>query len=167
MLYEIAVIVSASVAASLTMATLWSRRETWVRGAAVALFMAAVMSAAAPAFFALSHPAPLMAVEMVTPGKYAVLSMKMIRHQGIYLWIDKAEADYPLYTVLPWDDRLAEKLQELQRDAKRSGQPFGMKVPKYEFSWEKRQPPMFYPAPQAVLPIPKEPLEPEIYERGA
>lgn len=168
MLYEFAALVSASMAGSLTLTTIWSRRETWVRGAAVALFMSAIMSAYAPAFFALSHPAPLQAVEMVTPGKYSVLGMKMIRDQGIYLWIDKAEgADHPLYTVLPWDDRLAEKLQELQRGAKRNGQPFGMDIPKYEFSWEDREPPMFYPAPQAVVPLPKPALEPEIYERGA
>ena len=127
MLYEIAALVSASMAASLALTTIWSRRETWVRGAAVALFMSAIMSAYAPAFFALSHPAPLQAVEMVTPGKYSVLGMKMIRDQGIYLWIDKEEgADHPLYTVLPWNDRLAEKLQELQRGANMNKQPFGM-----------------------------------------
>lgn len=167
MLYEIAALVSASLAASLALTTIWSRRETWVRGAAVALFMSAIMSAYAPAFFALSHPAPLQAVEMVTPGKYSVLGMKMIRDQGIYLWIDKAESDHPLYTVLPWSDRMAEKLQELQRQAKRRGAPFGMEVPKYEFSWETREPPMFYPAPQPQAPLPKPALEPEIYERGA
>lgn len=167
MLYEIAVLVSASLAGFLAVTTIWSRRETWVRGAAVALFMVAVLAASGPAFFALSHPAPLQAVELVTPGKYSVLGLKMIRYQGIYLWIDKETgADHPLYVVLPWDDRVAEKLQELQRGARRD-RPFSMEVPKYKFSWEKRESPMFYPAPQPVVPLPKEPLAPEIYERGA
>ena len=168
MLYEIAVLVSAALAGSLAVATIWSRKETWVRGAAVALFVVAILAASGPAFFALSHPAPLQAVELVTPGKYSVLGLKMIRYQGIYLWIDKqAGADHPLYVVLLWDDRVAEKLQDLQRGARRRGQPFSMEVPKYEFSWEKRESPMFYPAPQPVVPLPKEPLEPEIYERDA
>lgn len=168
MIYEAAVLVAGLLAGSLAVATIWSRKETWMRGAAVAVFLAAIPAVSAPAFFALSHPAPLQAVEMVTPGKYSVLSMKLIRHQGIYLWIDKAEgADHPLYVVLPWDDRTAEQLQELQRGAKRRGQPFGMLVPQYEFSWERRKPPMFYEAPQPIIPIPKESQEPEHYEREA
>jgi hypothetical protein len=152
--------------AALTTATIWSRRSTWVRGAAVAGLFTVVPAIVGTGLFALSHPVPYHPVFM-PGGKYIVLSAKLMQDEAIYLWLDFGK-DHPRYTALPWDKETAQQLQELMRK-RQAGKIPGIEgeFPPFEWSWD-RNPPQFHPLPQPVIPIPKlrndDPLR---YERGA
>lgn len=145
-------------------ATIWSRKNTWVRGAALAGFFAMAPIIGGAVVFALSNPAPFV---LAPGGEYRVLGVKMVQDEAIYVWLDFG-ADHPRYFALPWSNKTADQLQKLLDQQRRKQIPgFKMKIP-YEHSWD-RHPPQFYPLPQPVIPIPKrhQQEQPYRYERGA
>lgn len=141
-------------AAVLTTATIWSRRETWVRGAALAGFFVLAPVTGGAVLYALSHPAPYYPAITAPGGEYTVLGVKMVQDEAIYIWLDFG-SDHPRYFALPWNNETANRLQEML-DAQRRGQipGFKMSIP-YEHSWD-RNPPQFHPLPQPIIPIPKQ-----------
>jgi hypothetical protein len=135
-----------------------------VRGAAVAGLLVLAPVTAGIGMFALSHPG----LQYLMPGgKYTVLGMKLVQDQGIYLYLDFGQG-HPRSLVLPWNQDMADQLQELGRK-QQGGRIPGIEgeFPPFEWSWD-RNPPQFHPLPQPIIPIPKERNEePERYEREA
>ncbi len=166
MLYEALAILAVALGASLASATIWSRKNSWVRGAAVAGWLALMPLVVGSAFFSLGHPAPWVQAVNVPGGKYMVLGVKMVQDVAIYVWIDFG-AEHPRYFALPWDNATADDLQGLLDRQRRGGGDFEMEIP-YEWSLDQN-PPQFHPLPQPQM-VPNKPLEetePERYERSA
>lgn len=130
--------------------TIWSRWQSPVRFASVLLAILATPAIAAASFEALSYPRPLWAMWDMS-GEYRVLGAKLVQDSGIYLYVEITDEIEPRSVVLPWNNEQAKKLQDLMDDPTSGGQ-FMMK---YEFSWEKRDPPQFYPPPQPPVLPPK------------
>ena len=123
--------------------TIWSRRQSPMRPAAVVLAIASTPLIAAASFEALSYPRPLWAMWDMQ-GEYRVLGAKLVQNSGIYLYVEMADATEPRSVVLPWNTEQARKVQDLMDEPQTGGQ-FMMK---YEFSWETRDAPQFYAPPQ-------------------
>ena len=111
MMFEILALVGVVMLLGLTVATIWSRKNTWVRGAAVAIFMAAVPVIVGVGFSALSHPAPYQ-LSIVPDGKYRVRGVKLVQDKAIYLLLD-FDQDAPRYFSFPWSNKLADKIQRM------------------------------------------------------
>lgn len=166
MLYETLAILAVGLGAALASATIWSRKNTWVRSAAVASWLALLPLVTGTTFFSLGNPAPWVQTINVPGGNYLVLGVKMVQDVAIYVWLDFG-ADHPRYFALPWNNETADKMQEML-DAQRRGEipGFKMNIP-YEWSWDDN-PMQFHPLPQPkMLPDKLEPPEPQRYERSA
>ncbi|OYD80760.1 MULTISPECIES: hypothetical protein [Azospirillum] len=77
-----------------------------------------------------------------------VLSATLVENEAIYLTLLWEQA--PNLYRLPWDRRMAEQLQEAQREAQRNGTNPMMRLP-FERSWDDREP-RFYAQPQPKMP---------------
>lgn len=77
-----------------------------------------------------------------------VLSSTVVENEAIYLTL-LWQQEPNLYR-LPWDRRMAEQLQEAQREAQRNGTQPMMRLP-FERSWDDREP-RFYALPQPKMP---------------
>ncbi|MBP2313828.1 hypothetical protein [Azospirillum soli] len=77
-----------------------------------------------------------------------VLSSTVVENEAIYLTL-LWQQEPNLYR-LPWDRRMAEQLQEAQREAQRNGTQPMMRLP-FERSWDDREP-RFYAQPQPKMP---------------
>ena len=127
--------------ASLAWLAIWSRRADRMRHAAVGLFILGLPLLAAAGLESLSWSRPLWAMWSLS-GEYRVLGAKMIEGVGIYAYVDTDGE--PRAVELPWDNRTAERLQELFDDPANGGQA----MMRFEFSWDLERPPTFYPLPQ-------------------
>ena len=106
---------------ALTSFTVWSRKETWMRVAAVLVFLGMTPALAGVSFFSLSHPRPV--TEYSVPCMDCrVLSMYMRQDMAIWLWLETA--DGPRYWVLPWDNELANNLQGAADQEEGDGTPY-------------------------------------------
>lgn len=131
---------------------IWSRRETSVRGAAVAGLLVAAPVVVASLSLSLGWPVPLIAGLNAPPGDWQVIGSKMVVGEGIYVLLDTG--DVPRHYRLPWDKNMSDKLQGLL-DGQQNGErgDLRLKMPPFEFSWSKKKPPEFYALPQPkVLP---------------
>lgn len=120
MLFEILALLSVIMLIGLTGAVIWSRKNTWVRGAAVFMFVAILPVITGASFFALSHPAPYR-LSIIPDGKYRVHGVKLVQDKAIYLLLDFGQ-DAPRYFVFPWSNKLADKIQRMMNQQRgRSG----------------------------------------------
>jgi len=143
---------------------IWSRRETKVRWLSVAGFIMAAPVIVVALSFTLGWPVPLIAGLNAPPGDWQVLGSKMIAGDGIYLLLDSG--DTPRHYKLPWDKKMSDKLQELL-DGQQNGEKgdLRMKMPPFEFSWSRKNPPEFYAMPQPkVLPDKPRQAEPKRFK---
>jgi hypothetical protein len=167
MLFELSGLLALTIAVGLTTATIWSRRQTAMRGAALAAFLALAPAIVGVGFFAMSHPAPWLQTITVPGGKYTVLGVKMVQDVAIYVWLDFG-AEHPRYFALPWSNATADKMQDLLDQQKRGEIPgFRLDIP-YEKSLDMN-PPQFLPLPQPKMVPDKPPQQqaPPVYERSA
>lgn len=122
MLFEIMALLVVAMLLGLAGATIWSRKNTWVRGAAVLVFIATLPAIAATGFFALSYPSPYQ-MSIIPEGKYRVRGVKLVQDKAIYLLLDFGQ-DAPRYFSFPWSNKLADEIQRMmnrQRQRGRSG----------------------------------------------
>lgn len=125
---------------------IWSRWADRGRWAAVGLFVLGLPLLAAASLESLSWSRPIWAMWQLN-GDYRVLGAKMVKDEAIYLFVD--QDGEPRSVRLPWDDRQAERLQDLFADPNNGGQA----MMKFEWSWDIERPPNFYPLPQPpVMP---------------
>ena len=134
--------------AALALIAIWSRRADRMRHAALGLFIIGLPLLAAAGLESLSWSRPLWAMWNLN-GDFRVLGAKMIEGVGIYAYVDTDGE--PRAVELPWDNRTAERLQELFDDPANGGQA----MMRFEFSWDT-SPPQFYPIPQPPALPPKD-----------
>lgn len=100
----------------------------------------------------LGRPRPMDAawIERARAEEVAVLGADMVEGQSIALMVKvPGEAEPRLY-ALPWNQKMAEQLQNAMRDAREEGGGMAMRMP-FERSWDKDEP-RFYALPQPKLP---------------
>lgn len=119
MLFEILTLLSVVMLLGLAVATIWSRKNTWVRGAAVLAFLAGVPVVAGTGFFALSYPASYR-LSIIPDGKYRVRGVKLIQDKAIYLLLDFGQ-DAPRYFAFPWSNKLADEIQRIMNRQRHEG----------------------------------------------
>lgn len=124
---------------------IWSRGLSRARGLSVAACLVFSPVSAVALGFSLGWPLPLLAAPA---GEYRVLGVKMIVSKGIYVLLDFSDGE-PRYYWVRWSRQAAEELQKAMESQESDG--VEMKIPPFEWSWERR--PSFHPLPQPkVLP---------------
>jgi len=153
--------------ALLTWATIWSRRETWVRLASVLGFFIVLVGLGPASMEGLGFHRPMWAAwRLEEKSELLILSFKLIRNVGIFLYIDAGPGE-PRAISLPWSDEEAERMQKARRGNQRNGDKSGRIILRFNRSLDTNER-QYHPLPQPVVPLPKpEPIEePTIYERG-
>ena len=143
----------------------WSRRDTWGRPAAVAMFLIGIPAVAGAGIESLGWHKPLKLAWDLGSGDHRVLAAKMVQDRGIYLYVDDPERIEPRPILLPWDNEAADRIQKLMNEATSESQ--GQFMMRYEPSLDVRAP-QFHPLPQppALPPKPRPELGLE-FEQGA
>ena len=123
-------------------------RKVTALGLAVALLPMGYL-----AFSELLGRAKPMALEwwLAEAAEATVLGSLLHEHESIHLWLLLDDADEPRSFVLPWDQVLAEALQEALEQAEENGTGVRMRLP-FERSWDRREP-QVYALPQPALPM--------------
>jgi hypothetical protein len=129
--------------AGLATATVWSRRELRIRAFAVFLFLLALPLSFGSGIVALGWPTPYRQHITINAGTYSVLAVKMIAGKAIYVLLD-SDTGVPRYFALPWDRKMADKLQQMLLDPKNKN-GMQMKVPDGGHGSWSTNPPQFYP----------------------
>lgn len=126
----------------------WARHR-WARAVILLLFALLLPAAYAAPAALLGRAKPVTLEWLGANVKEAqVLSATMVENDAIYLTLLWKEA--PNLYRLPWDRKMAEQLQEAQREARRNGTHPMMRLP-FERSWDNREP-RFYATPQPKMP---------------
>ena len=108
----------ALVGAALASIAVWSRRRAMWKAAAVGLLAALVVIGYFSYSMLLSRPKALSPdMEGVTGAR--VLSAALREDEAIYLWLSIEGT--PRFYALPWDQALAQRLQSVMRETRRSG----------------------------------------------
>ena len=136
--------------------TVWSRRDSWVRPAAVVLLLFGMPAIAIAGLQSLGHHRPMSLIWEITSGEYRVLAVKMVQDEAIYIYLD-ADRSEPWPVQLPWDNETAKRIQELQEGA--DGDAQGQFMFRYEPSLNTNAM-QFHPLPQPQLMPQKPPEEP-------
>lgn len=143
---------------------IWSRRDTWGRSAAMALFLGGVPLVAAAGVESLGWHKPLFLAWDLEPGDYRVLAVKMVQDRAIYLYLDDPGRMEPRPIVMPWSNDAANRIQKLVDEAGPENQ--GQFMMRYERSLDV-QGPQFHPLPQPpALPPKPEPEQVPHFEQG-
>ena len=108
----------ATITALLASIAIWAPRSTFPRATAIVLTMLFVPLAYLTILELLSKPKP-MNYELYTDNveEAEVLGVSLDEGHAIYMWIRLDGVIEPRYYVLPWRQKLAEKLQTLIDDA--------------------------------------------------
>lgn len=146
-------LVIAALFAALSWLAIWSRRADRMRHAAIGLFLLGLPVLAGAALESLSWSRPLWAMWNLS-GDHRILGAKMIEGEAIYAYVDTDGE--PRSIRLPWDNKTAERLQELFDDPANQGQA----MMNFEFSWDIERPPNFFPLPQPPALPPKDAQSP-------
>lgn len=146
--YMAAALMGAALAAT---AVRWTA-SGWARVAISALFLGLLGVGLMGGLDLLGRPRPMDAawIERARAEEVAVLGADMVEGQSIALMVKvPGEAEPRLY-ALPWNQKMAEQLQNAMRDAREEGGGMAMRMP-FERSWDKDEP-RFYALPQPKLP---------------
>jgi hypothetical protein len=138
---------------------IWSRRATPARHVSMAVLLLGFVAVAVVAVEAMGFPKPLTSAWRMN-GEARVIGIKMVQDVAIYIYVDRGPGA-PRSYVMPWSNAMASKLQGLFDEGEN-----GEFMMKFEWSWERRQPPEFYALPQPIIPLPKNQL-PHVPRFGA
>ena len=156
------------VTALLAAIAIWSRRRTAVRTLAVVLTALFIPIGYLSVTELLSQPKPMQHEWFKRRVDEATLLGVSVREgRAIYLWLRLDDSLEPRYYVLPWQQQLAEKLQNLIDEAIRDGGSVTISNPFSRKSFDDLgdmsmriirppQPPMKPPAPPAQFFNPRE-----------
>ncbi len=144
-----------------TWATIWSRRETRVRLAAFAGFFVVLIGLGPASMEGLGFHRPMWAAWRLDIEELLVLEFKLVRYEGIYLYVDAGPGE-PRAISLPWNDDVAEAVQNAARKSKRNHRSDG----KFYFMDGSDGELVIWPLPQPDTPQPKpDPGLAPVYER--
>jgi len=159
---------SLAVVALLASIAIWSRRRTPVRALAVLLTALFIPIGYLAATALLSQPKPMHHEWFKRHVDEATLLGVSVREgEAIYLWLRLDDSLEPRYYMLPWQQQLAEKLQNLIDEAIREGASVTISDPFSRKSFEDLgslnmriirppQPPMKPPSPPPQFFNPRE-----------
>lgn len=128
----LAITVVLGISASLA---IWARGFSRARGLAVAAFLLASPVAAISLGFSLGWPVQLVDGVTLAAGDHTIIGAKIVIDEGIYVLIDRG-ADAPRFFKIPWDPKVADKLQKAL-DEKGEGGEAGITVQPFKWPWEK------------------------------
>jgi hypothetical protein len=138
---------------------IWAPRRAWVRLGALLVAALFIPLAYATAAALLSRPKPAsLEWARAATEEAAVLGSSIHEGQAIYVWLQMREAAEPRAYKLPWNQAIAQQLEEARREAERRGSGMAMRLP-FEKSWDSQEP-KFYALPQPQLPPKDEPDSP-------
>ncbi len=143
--------ITAVVAGILAMISIWSRHRLWVKFGAISAAVLFLPLAYASLASLLSKPKPVdLEWWMGEAEEATVLGSSIQEGEGIFLWLQLAEAAEPRAYVLPWDRDLAEQLQKAAEEAEQQNGQLQMRLP-FEPSLDELDP-KFYAMPQPADP---------------
>lgn len=141
--------------------TIWSRKDTWMRGITIGLFILSIPVIGATVSDVLGFHKPLDIAWRLNDTKMRVLHYKTIKDKGIWLYVD-VTGEAPRALSLPWDEKTAESFADAERESNKHGQKGFMLM--YEPSLKNQG--ERHPLPHPIIPIPKgKPPTGIIYER--
>lgn len=116
----------------------------------------------------LSRPKPVVIMlEWDTPQNMEeakVVGHKMVEGEAIYLLLDWEGSEYPRYFQFPWDDEMAQQLQDaLQKNREQGGEGVIMELP-FDKSLDRREHDFFHPLPQPKQMFPKPNREDDVLD---
>jgi hypothetical protein len=156
---------AATLAAALASIAIWAPRALAIKAGALACTVLFMPVAYAGLSDLLSRPKPV-ALEwwLSEAGEATVLGSQMREGQSLYLWLQLAGEAEPRAYRLPWNQKMAQQLQQALEEAQRNGTEARMRLP-FEPTLDAREP-KFYAAPQPALP-PKDYAQPpaQVYEQ--
>lgn len=142
---------TAMVAGMLAMISIWSRHRLWIKFGALGAAVLFLPLAYASFTTLLSKPKPVgLEWWMGAAEEATVLGSSIQENEGIFLWLQLAEATEPRAYVLPWDRELAEQLQKAAAEAEEQDGQLQMRLP-FEPSLDDLDP-KFYAMPQPAMP---------------
>ena len=148
-----------------TLFTVWSRRDSYIRSIGVLLFLLSFLVVPSVYIETLGLHRPWQIAWDLPAGESRVLAAKLIQNKAIYLYLDTGRlTPWPL--KLPWDNKLANEIQEQMDSASPNAR--GQFMMLFDPSLDMNAP-QFHPLPQPQTPSPKPPREPapHIEERDA
>lgn len=128
---------------------IWARGASRARGLAVLAFVLATPVSGAALASALGWAIPYWPGITVPAGKHAIVGVKMVEGEAIYILLDIAGGE-PRYYRLPWSIETAQKLQGAMEGAGEDGE-VGVRTPPFDPSLDELEP-LFYAHPQPALP---------------
>jgi hypothetical protein len=152
-----------TLAMTLAAIAIWAPRRVMVKIGALAVTLAIFPVAYSSLASLLSRPKPVtLEWARAQVADATVIASTMREGVGIYLWLQIPEEAEPRAYVLPWNKKMAQQLQDAQREAQRRGTALNMRSP-FEPSWDDRDP-KFYALPQPALPPKEHYAPPESYK---
>jgi hypothetical protein len=126
------------VAAALAAIAIWAPRPTRVRVVALSIAALFIPVVYAQSIEMLSKPKPASFEWYQRSADHAeLLGVSFVEGQSIYLWLRIAGAFEPRSYVIPWNLKLAEKLEDAVEDAVRKRSTILLKKPFYRRSLEE------------------------------
>ena len=152
------------VAAALASIAIWAPRITRVRVLAVTITALFIPIVYMQLIEMLSKPKP-MSFEWYQRSvkKASVLGVSLRENQSIYLWLRPSGSFEPRYYVVPWNLKLAEKLQNAVRQAARGNATIVLEDPFSRRSLEEWGNLNLKIIPPPMPPMKKPPLPPRIF----
>lgn len=156
----------AAIVALLAFLTIWSRRDTWARPAAVLILLGSIPILAFAYVQSMGFHRPVSLDWFMGKRDLHVLAVKLMQDKAIWLYVDDPERDEPKPLSLPWDDQIADKIAKLQ-DGSRQENGDGSFVYRFDPSLDVHADQM-QPLPQPKAMPPKEAPPPaQFYGQGA
>jgi hypothetical protein len=151
--------------AMLTTIAIWSRRRMFPKMSALVTAILILPLSYASFSDLLSKPKPVNLEWWFDNSEEATVVSSIMREgEGIFLWLQIGGIMEPRSYVMPWDQELAEQLNEAQQQAEESNSELRMRMP-FETSLDELEP-KFYAMPQ-MAPPPKDFFDggPQVYEQ--
>ena len=156
---------AAGLAALLASIAIWAPRSLAIKAGALGCAILFMPVAYAGLSDLLSRPKPV-ALEwwLGNAQEATVIGSQMREGSSLYLWLQLDGETEPRAYRLPWNQKMAQQLQQALEKAERDGTEARMRLP-FEPSLDGREP-KFYAAPQPALP-PKDYAQPpaQVYEQ--
>jgi hypothetical protein len=156
---------AAALAAMLASIAIWAPRSLAIKAGALACAVLFMPVAYGGLTDLLSRPKPVSMEWWLGEAEEAtVLGSQMREGKDLFLWLQLAGEPEPRAYRLPWDQKMAQQLQQALEQAERDGTEARMRLP-FEPSLDGREP-RFYAAPQPAMP-PKDYAQPpaQVYEQ--
>lgn len=144
-------------------ATVWSRRGTWARPAAIVILFITLPLFAAAYVESMGFHRPINLAWGLKKAEIQIIGIKLVQDKAIYLYADDPSREEPRPLSLPWSNEVADKLAKLADQSQQEGGD-GTFMFRFDPSLDVNAN-QFHPMPQQKAMPPKEvPPEPRFYQ---